>query len=79
MEKDVLTLGIESSCDETAAAVVRNGRVVLSNVISSNRKSQASSIASWLPRMSCTFDCVSSHTRMPIPPSPFRSITSPRM
>ncbi len=35
MEKDVLTLGIESSCDETAAAVVRNGRVVLSNVISS--------------------------------------------
>ncbi len=35
MEKDVLTLGIESSRDETAAAVVRNGRVVLSNVISS--------------------------------------------
>jgi N6-L-threonylcarbamoyladenine synthase len=28
-------LGIESSCDETAAAVVRNGRKVLSNVISS--------------------------------------------
>lgn len=28
-------LGIESSCDETAAAVVRNGRTVLSNVISS--------------------------------------------
>lgn len=28
-------LGIESSCDETAAAVVRNGREVLSNVISS--------------------------------------------
>lgn len=33
--KDVLILGIESSCDETAAAVVRNGREVLSNVISS--------------------------------------------
>ena len=32
---DVLILGIESSCDETAAAVVRNGREVLSNVISS--------------------------------------------
>ena len=33
--KDRLILGIESSCDETAAAVVKNGRVVLSNVISS--------------------------------------------
>lgn len=30
---DCLILGIESSCDETAAAVVRNGRQVLSNVI----------------------------------------------
>lgn len=35
MEQDILVLGIESSCDETAAAVVRNGRDVLSNVISS--------------------------------------------
>ncbi len=37
MEKkdDVLILAIETSCDETAAAVVRNGRTVLSNVISS--------------------------------------------
>ena len=33
--KDVNILGIESSCDETAAAVVRNGREVLSNVINS--------------------------------------------
>lgn len=33
--EDVLILAIESSCDETAAAVVRNGREVLSNVISS--------------------------------------------
>ena len=32
---DVLILAIESSCDETAAAVVKNGREVLSNVISS--------------------------------------------
>ena len=30
---DRLILGIESSCDETAAAVVKNGREVLSNVI----------------------------------------------
>lgn len=30
---DITILGIESSCDETAAAVVRNGREVLSNVI----------------------------------------------
>lgn len=34
-QKDVLILAIESSCDETAAAVVKNGREVLSNVISS--------------------------------------------
>lgn len=33
--EDTLILGIESSCDETAAAVVKNGREVLSNVISS--------------------------------------------
>ncbi|MBQ8729860.1 MAG: tRNA (adenosine(37)-N6)-threonylcarbamoyltransferase complex transferase subunit TsaD, partial [Lachnospiraceae bacterium] len=35
MAKDVIILAIESSCDETAAAVVKNGRDVLSNVISS--------------------------------------------
>ena len=34
-KEDVLILAIESSCDETAAAVVKNGREVLSNVISS--------------------------------------------
>lgn len=34
-DKDVLVLAIESSCDETAAAVVKNGREVLSNIISS--------------------------------------------
>ncbi len=32
-EKDVLILAIETSCDETAASVVKNGRKVLSNVI----------------------------------------------
>lgn len=32
--KHILTLGIESSCDETAAAVLRDGRELLSNVIS---------------------------------------------
>ncbi len=34
-QKDIYILGIESSCDETAAAVVKNGREVLSNIISS--------------------------------------------
>lgn len=34
-QKDVLILAIESSCDETAASVVKNGRTVLSNIISS--------------------------------------------
>lgn len=33
--KDIITLGIESSCDETSAAVILNGRKVLSNIISS--------------------------------------------
>ena len=32
-KKDVLILAIETSCDETAAAVVKNGREVLSNTI----------------------------------------------
>ena len=32
-EKDILILGIETSCDETAAAVIKNGREILSNVI----------------------------------------------
>ena len=34
-EKEIYILAIESSCDETAAAVVKNGREVLSNIISS--------------------------------------------
>ena len=32
-KKDVLILAIETSCDETAAAVVKNGRDILSNII----------------------------------------------
>lgn len=36
--KNILTLGIESSCDETSVAVVKNGREVLSNVIDSQIK-----------------------------------------
>ncbi|NLC16941.1 MAG: tRNA (adenosine(37)-N6)-threonylcarbamoyltransferase complex transferase subunit TsaD [Clostridiales bacterium] len=34
-QNDVLILGIETSCDETSAAMVKNGREVLSNIISS--------------------------------------------
>jgi len=33
MKKDILTLGIESSCDETSVSVVKNGRKILSNII----------------------------------------------
>ena len=36
--KDILIMGIESSCDETSVAVVKNGREVLSNVINSQIK-----------------------------------------
>ncbi len=35
---NIITLGIESSCDETSVAVVKNGREVLSNVINSQIK-----------------------------------------
>jgi len=38
VKKDIIILAIESSCDETSAAVVRNGRDVLSNIISSQIK-----------------------------------------
>ena len=34
-DEDTLVLGIETSCDETSASVVRGGREILSNVISS--------------------------------------------
>ena len=40
MEKDIYVLGIESSCDETSVAIVKNGREVLSNVINSQIKNQ---------------------------------------
>ncbi len=36
--KDIYVLGIESSCDETSVAIVKNGREVLSNVINSQIK-----------------------------------------
>ena len=38
MKENIITLGIESSCDETSVAVVKNGREVLSNVINSQIK-----------------------------------------
>ena len=36
--KDIIILGIETSCDETSAAVVKNGRETLSNIINSQIK-----------------------------------------
>ena len=36
--KDILIMGIESSCDETSVSIVKNGREVLSNVINSQIK-----------------------------------------
>ena len=41
MNSEGLILGIESSCDETAAAVVRGGREVLSNVVASQMEMHA--------------------------------------
>ena len=37
-KKNILVLGIETSCDETSVAVVKNGREVLSNIINSQIK-----------------------------------------
>lgn len=39
MSKDVYVLGIETSCDETAAAVVKNGREIVANVVASQIES----------------------------------------
>lgn len=36
--KDITVLGIETSCDETSASIVKNGREVLSNVINTQIK-----------------------------------------
>ena len=36
--KEIIVLGIESSCDETSVAVVKNGREVLSNIIDTQIK-----------------------------------------
>ena len=33
--KDLYILGIETSCDETSAAIVKNGRELLTNIINS--------------------------------------------
>ncbi len=41
LEEKLLILGIETSCDETAAAVVKDGRHICSNVISSQIKIHA--------------------------------------
>ncbi|MFB9218338.1 tRNA (adenosine(37)-N6)-threonylcarbamoyltransferase complex transferase subunit TsaD [Kurthia sibirica] len=39
MEKDVYILGIESSCDETAASIVKNGTTIISNIVASQIES----------------------------------------
>lgn len=39
MNKDLIVLGIETSCDETAAAVIRNGTEILSNIVASQIES----------------------------------------
>lgn len=38
-KKDQLILGIETSCDETAAAIIKNGREIVSNVVASQIES----------------------------------------
>lgn len=49
-KKDIIILGIESSCDDTSAAVIRNG-VLLSNVTASQAVHEAYGgvVRNWLP------------------------------
>lgn len=35
MKKDIYVLGIETSCDETAVAIVKNGREIITNIVAS--------------------------------------------
>ncbi|MBJ6949674.1 tRNA (adenosine(37)-N6)-threonylcarbamoyltransferase complex transferase subunit TsaD, partial [Vibrio cholerae] len=39
MEKNTIILGIETSCDETAVAVVKNGTEIIANVVASQIES----------------------------------------
>ncbi|MBO0962701.1 tRNA (adenosine(37)-N6)-threonylcarbamoyltransferase complex transferase subunit TsaD [Neobacillus sp. MM2021_6] len=39
MKKDLLILGIETSCDETAVAIIKNGREIIANVVASQIES----------------------------------------
>ncbi|HJV16454.1 MAG TPA: tRNA (adenosine(37)-N6)-threonylcarbamoyltransferase complex transferase subunit TsaD [Bacillales bacterium] len=39
MKKDLLIMGIETSCDETAVAIIKNGREVVANVVASQIES----------------------------------------
>ena len=38
MKKDIIAMGIETSCDETSVSIVKNGRKILSNTIFSQIK-----------------------------------------
>lgn len=39
MKKDLLVMGVESSCDETAVAIIKNGREIVANVVASQIES----------------------------------------
>lgn len=39
MKKDVIILGIETSCDETAVAIIKNGKEIVSNIVASQIES----------------------------------------
>lgn len=39
MKKDLLVMGIETSCDETAVAIIKNGREIVANVVASQIES----------------------------------------
>src|SRR6184192_4388205 len=39
MKKDKLVMGVESSCDETAVAIIKNGREIVANVVASQIES----------------------------------------
>ena len=55
MEKDIITLGIESSCDETSVSVVKNGREVLSNIIDTLHPEVQNAVCNNLPTHPVTY------------------------
>ena len=53
----MLVLGVETSCDDTAAAVLRDGRTILANTVSSqDEENSGTTISLYLPNIELNKD-----------------------